>query len=145
MRYSLNTIEFDKFELNPEAYKWTNINENTKFDYFVYTNPDPLLFKVVISWRITIKVNPELTITTAEIEAEQEMIINAEGGLPLDIIKNAISSSHLQLQMAFTEKVRGTFWEMFHFLYFDPQQMAEQIKADLEKIQQSPDMESSPN
>ncbi len=145
MRYNLKVIEFDKFELHSEAYKWSNINEHTKIDYFIYHNPNPTLFKVVLSWNITIRVNPDLLITTAAIEAEQEMIIDSTDGVELETLRNAISSSHLQLQMAFTEKVRGTIWEMFQFLYFDPSEMAMLLKADLEKPPPPPDILTSSN
>jgi hypothetical protein len=131
MRVDPKKIEIDEWTFNKNyAHNpgFNNVHENVKLTDFIYLNPDPDIFKLVLHWDASIK-NKKGGQTIASIIAEHEFIMRLDGNEDKETLKNMISSSHLHLQDEFTERVKETWLSSYRFLWFDCDQFAEQIIA----------------
>jgi hypothetical protein len=129
-------IEIDECKINDEFSSmngFIEIREATKFDNFIYQNPNPNLFKIVLHWRVTLQT-PDGKKWVAKIEGEQEIITLWNDEDDLADIKNAISTSHYHLQDYFSIQMKETPLNDYLFLAFDTQAAAKSISDRIQPL-----------
>jgi len=134
MRYSLHDIEFDKFIVHRYPGFVAVVQEYVKFNYFLYDLPHPDFFKITLNWQVSINHYPGLSIPLADIDAEQEIVleVNKVFGADKTKLEHLITSSYTDLQQAFQEKTKGSAWHRHRFLPFDYEKAVHNLFYDIQ-------------
>src|SRR5690242_15037018 len=115
MIVKFSNIDVEALEVFPNNIiggQFAKLKEDIKVTPFVYTNPDPKVFKLVLHYDFHVRnsVNNRRLI---DIVAEHEIICEKQGVSDLEDLRHGIQSSYLHLQMKLDEKTIGTTLQGF--------------------------------
>jgi len=126
MKYQFHKIEIDHwhYDKNINQPGYIPLQERCNCTIFAYPGEgDPNLFKFVFHWELT-AISNENGRQIFKMVAEQPAFIQFDAVDHLNDFDSMINSAHLNLQMALSDRTKGTFFEPYQLLALEPEEIA---------------------